>query len=173
MSADNEVVDQELLAKSLHALLAVLRGPQADVLNTVIELTTKIQGRLYRERQDLLRLRRFISPAMDIVSIERHRQINVYGYTPAHDREHEADHLALAAICYLMPEATRERFHFVNDTETRLHTWWPFEPHYFKPSPRNRLRELVKGTALALAEIDRLIAIESTETQPGEIPHAQ
>jgi hypothetical protein len=39
---------------------------------------------------------------------------------------------------------------------------WPFAPERWKPSPSNRIRELVKAGALIAAEIDRLQRTKET-----------
>lgn len=79
-----------------------------------------------------------------LITAERRRQITAEGWMPEHDAEHADDELARAAACYAMPDRYRE---------LRL---WPWRPGWWKPSPDDRVRELVKAGALIAAEIDRL-----------------
>lgn len=85
---------------------------------------------------------------VNLIRAERQRQIDVEGWTPAHDAEHRDDALAHAAACYLL--ATHPR------TNVYTMTLWPWNTTWWKPSPEDRVRELVKAGALIAAEIDRL-----------------
>jgi hypothetical protein len=44
--------------------------------------------------------------------------------------------------------------------------WWPWAERFWKPTPDDRVRELVKAGALIAAEIDRLTAKGSQGTAP-------
>ena len=83
-----------------------------------------------------------------LIAAERVRQVTAEGWTPEHDAAHGADILALAAVCYAMPERVRGR---------DILPAWPWEPRYWKPTPDDRVRELVKAGALIAAEIDRIV----------------
>ncbi|MCY0328226.1 hypothetical protein [Pseudomonas aeruginosa] len=80
------------------------------------------------------------------VQAERRRQVEAEGWTPEHDDEHNGGELADAAACYALSAAgwstyaARER--------------WPWPLEWWKPSTARR--DLVKASALALAEIERL-----------------
>lgn len=86
-----------------------------------------------------------------------------HGYIAKHDDTHVHEELARAGAYYALPPHIR-----VNFPEL-----WPFEPEAFKPSPQDRLRELVKAGAMIAAEIDRQLRLstqlrlspESEETQ--------
>lgn len=91
------------------------------------------------------------------VLFERARQIEDKGYDPDHDRSHPKEALALAGAFYALPAEVREKI----DPEQKI---WPFEKGYFKPSPLDRKRELVKAAALIIAEIERTYP-EETEQQ--------
>ena len=54
--------------------------------------------------------------------------------------------MAVAAACYALPAWCRGR--------TRR---WPWDDEWWKPTPDDRIRELVKAGALIAAEIDRLL----------------
>lgn len=88
--------------------------------------------------------------AIDLIYQERGRQITREGYTPAHDDEHGHDELALAAALYALPAELRP----FNDGEAP--DYWPWDDSSWKPTPHDRIRELVKAGALIVAEIERL-----------------
>lgn len=93
---------------------------------------------------------------IELIAAERQRQIEVEGWTPAHDvAEYEGGELASAAACYAMPPGYKLR-------ECSPPLAWPWEESWWKPG--DRLRELAKAGALIAAEIDRLAAAPS----PGE-----
>jgi hypothetical protein len=85
----------------------------------------------------------------DLIAAERQRQIDAEGWTPEHDMEHHGEDLSKAALCYLQPRA----FRVLNGDVPVL---WPWAARYWKPTPDDRVRELVKAGALIAAEIDRL-----------------
>lgn len=89
----------------------------------------------------------------DLIAAERQRQIDAEGWTPDHDASHEHDDLAQAAVCYALPAVLREF-----EGSQAAPRDWPWGPHYWKPTPDDRVRELVKAGALIAAEIDRLQA---------------
>lgn len=82
------------------------------------------------------------STCIDLIAAERQRQLDAEGWTPEHDDEHQGGELATAAACYLLPDVCDD--------------WWPWAWNYWKPTPNDRMRELVKAGALIAAEIDRL-----------------
>ena len=90
--------------------------------------------------------------AIDLIAAERARQINEEGYTSEHDARHDGD-LARAAACYAMPARGVWLQHAWGAPEA-----WPWERYAWKPTPDDRVRELVKAGALIAAEIDRLLA---------------
>lgn len=77
------------------------------------------------------------------------------GYTVETDRvDNSGEELAFAAISYALPHKTRH-YPFVLG---QLPTFWPWDPRLWKPTPDDRIRELVKAGALIAAEIDRRLA---------------
>jgi hypothetical protein len=88
---------------------------------------------------------------LELIAAERQRQVEQEGWTPEHDDAHETGDLALAAACYATPESRRQY-----EDGAPLDPWWPWDDGWWKPSPENRIRELVKAGALIAAEIDRL-----------------
>lgn len=85
---------------------------------------------------------------------ERARQVQQEGWTPEHDDRHDDDQLARAAACYAMPEDHRD--YGPEGLETMDPYAWPWDGGWWKPTPDDRRRELVKAGALILAEIERL-----------------
>lgn len=99
---------------------------------------------------------------IELIAAERQRQIEQEGWTPEHDAGHGEGELAEAAACYAMPERARQ---IPVEGETDLENGatsgvssvlWPWDESYWKPTPNDRIRELVKAGALIAAEIDRL-----------------
>lgn len=90
--------------------------------------------------------------AIGLIAAERARQIENEGYTYEHDDEHGAGELAMAAMCYCMLPLWRPA--------EMAPLGWPWSNldsmDGFKPSPDDRIRELVKAGALIVAEIERL-----------------
>jgi hypothetical protein len=86
---------------------------------------------------------------IELIEEERARQIAVEGWTPEHDATHTHGELAQAASCYATPGSRRIEGFSIPDE-------WPFQPEWWKPTPNDRIRELVKAGALIAAEIDRL-----------------
>lgn len=86
---------------------------------------------------------------IDLIARERNRQIQHEGWDANHDEGHDAEELAEAAACYIMPARARA----LGCTDDPF--LWPGNWDW-KPTSEDRIRELVKGGALAAAEIDRL-----------------
>lgn len=83
--------------------------------------------------------------AIDDAVAERERQINVEGWAPAHDDKHANGELIDAAVCYIAAARTGA---------VELPETWPWAPEWWKPSTARR--NLIKGIALALAEVERM-----------------
>lgn len=91
--------------------------------------------------------------AIDLAVAELGRIRNVKGFSEEMDDECACADLARAAVIYLTPSVARDL--------NRL--GWPQVRASFKPSPDDRKKELTKGIALALCELDRLIRAERRE----------
>lgn len=88
---------------------------------------------------------------LDILE-ERRRQITQEGWTEAHDDAHGADELSTAALCYLSAVVYPDEDAWTH-AEQKAPGDWPWEAAWWKPTtPR---RDLVKATALLIAEIER------------------
>jgi hypothetical protein len=94
---------------------------------------------------EALHIRRPLSAAMQAVIAERHRQFDGEGYGVAHDDAHGAGELARAGACYLVLAGTPDAAE-----PPRL---WPWSAHYW--NPKDMRRDLVRGLALGLAELER------------------
>jgi hypothetical protein len=92
----------------------------------------------------------------ELIAQERKRQINNEGYNDGHDDEHFTGELALVAAYYAMSEEQRLEELSKSDDPKEPPTGFPWDNEYWKPTPDNRIRELVKAGALIAAEIDRL-----------------
>ncbi|HGM5010198.1 TPA: hypothetical protein ACKPXC_000473 [Pseudomonas aeruginosa] len=114
------------------------------------------------------------------VQSERRRQINVEGWTPEHDDEHDSGELAAAGAAYALHAADHLNPYSQGDGGDEAPSCWPWhdgiagrgegpektEPAWWKPStPR---RDLVKACALALAEIERLDRATATQGGPRD-----
>mgnify|MGYP003501457172 CR=1 FL=1 len=85
------------------------------------------------------------SSAIDLIVAERERQITQEGWSVSHDDQHEDSELAEAASCYALPPTIGVRAEH-----------WPWDWSWWKPTEKDRIRELVKAGALIIAEIERL-----------------
>lgn len=95
---------------------------------------------------------------VELITDERARQVTVEGFTAEHDSAHSSRQLVLAAACYTLPEFYRDYQHCPISTNRPIFCprLWPWDPCWWKPSPENHIRDLVKAGALIAAEIDRL-----------------
>ena len=88
---------------------------------------------------------------IELIAVERERQVSEEGWTSSHDGNHEYGQLAEAAACYATSENRRAKYRGQLSPDL-----WPFDHKWWKPTPDDRVRELVKAGALIAAEIDRL-----------------
>lgn len=94
-----------------------------------------------------------LMPCTNIITeivVERRRQMEVEGWTTAHDDAHGDGSLAQAAACYAHPRPPR------GDPRIGVPEWWPdsWHPSWWKP--KTRRRNLIRAAALIVAEIERL-----------------
>lgn len=99
-----------------------------------------------------------------MIAEERKRQVEVEGWSAAHDDQYICGQLSDFAVCY----ATREywRYAYRNPVHemmlpTEFRGMW-------KPTPDDRIRELVKAGALIAAEIDRQLRFEERKQQKNK-----
>jgi hypothetical protein len=108
----------------------------------------------------------------DLIAAERRRQVEAEGCEPEHDDTHAGEELAYAAVCYATPEEDRRGYRsgrgLAPGTAWQwIPHWWPWEVQSWKPTPNDRVRELVKAGALIAAEIDRLQRIPTPTPEPA------
>ena len=94
---------------------------------------------------------------IELIAEERKRQIEVEGWTTKHDNEHPACNMALAGACYALDVAS---VHGVGGNLRMMcaklsKISWPWDEKWWKPTPEDPVRQLVKACALIAAEIDR------------------
>ena len=97
---------------------------------------------------------------IELIAEERQRQIEVEGWTKEHDAQHKDCELVKAAICYADPNVYYHHENRVLRHRIPNMNFWPmkWDKCWFKPSSKDRIRDLVKAGALIAAEIDRLQA---------------
>lgn len=100
---------------------------------------------------------------IDEIAAERRRQIEVEGWTPEHDDEHDDMSLAQAALAYTAvaladrcERAVMDEFGDFGSIPFKFLDLWPksWAAMWFKP--KSRRRDLIRAGALILAEIERL-----------------
>lgn len=92
-----------------------------------------------------------------LIHAERRRQVEGEGWTLEHDDEHTDGELARAGGCYALAEYCRKTGW--GDSAPPSFPW----PDEYKPTPDDRIRELVEAGALIAAEIDRLLRLEAED----------
>lgn len=99
-----------------------------------------------------------LTDALRDVIAERQRQISVKGWTPEHDDTYIGCELAAAAISYIEP--------------VEAENYWPADWHDDSFRPSDYRRNLVKATALLVAELERLDRISATSAL-SEVPDGE
>lgn len=100
-----------------------------------------------------------MSAGADAIAAERQRQMDVEGWTPEHDAEHDKGELVDGARAYL----AAARYCEAKQLTQPMPAWardqavyWPWDEEFWKPADEP-IRNLVKAGALIAAEIDRLV----------------
>lgn len=96
--------------------------------------------------------------AIQMIALERKRQIEELGFTEAHDDHHSTGQLLRAASCYMREPRDRPSARYKAPVD------WPFRNDEWKPSTDDRERELIKAAALLCSEIDRLHRAKNTKS---------
>ncbi len=93
-----------------------------------------------------------MSKGVELIAIERKRQIEELGYDYDNDSLYGKNQLADAGICYAMQQSDRD---LENEEGVALNVAiWPWDKKYWKPTPEDRVRELTKAGALIASQID-------------------
>jgi hypothetical protein len=106
-----------------------------------------------------------LSKAAADVLAERQRQLDVEGWSIAHDDDHDRGELSRAGAAFAffgsLPEDARKSLRAapLESPEGRvsiLGLLWPKDWLWLHFKPKGRRRDLVRGAALIIAEIERL-----------------
>jgi hypothetical protein len=96
---------------------------------------------------------------MKLIADERKRQVDVEGWTAAHDDEHVTGELLRVAVCYL--NAGRG---FETTMDARgVPVGWPWDPKWWKP--KDARSNLIRAGALCLAESERLQRLDPNRSR--------
>lgn len=93
----------------------------------------------------------------ELIAEERQRQIEVKNWQ--NDDSYVNEELVMAGVSYALAERHRD----FNPRSVIPPVGWPWMNEVWKPTPKNRIKELAKAGALIAAEIDRLQRIEKPE----------
>lgn len=110
----------------------------------------------------------------ELIAAERERQVRAEGWSAAHDDQHDRCELLDAALCYAGVAGSQ-----ILDSDkgkeaaTGLLEGWPWDASWWKPTPNDPVRNLVKAGALIAAEIDRLIRADEANRAEAKDPAAQ
>jgi hypothetical protein len=101
---------------------------------------------------EALHIRRPLSPFMQAVIAERHRQIDAEGWDHDHDDQHAHGELAAAGAAYALTASKHltDGLDVVNDRKMYVPAFWPWDMAWFKPVGFRR--DLVRGVALQIAD---------------------
>ena len=105
--------------------------------------------KIAKEYADKVKLGESDIIGVDVIIRERKRQITVEKYTTEHDDQHSDGSIAQVASIYAMPTDKRDMWNKIPNN-------WPWENEFWKPTPKDRIKELTKAGALIVAEIERL-----------------
>lgn len=94
---------------------------------------------------------------LELIIYERERQITQEGWSKERDAQvHSRGQLALAAACYIYDYMSRPKQRGTAYYHNEAVKFWPWDKGWWKPTPDDDVRQLVKAGALIAAEIDRL-----------------
>jgi hypothetical protein len=105
---------------------------------------------------------------IELINDERKRQIEFEGFTAECDSQYTKGELFYAGCCYHSAARLRE----AGCDQGTPPTDWPFSPEYWKPTPDNRIKEIIKSGALLQAHVDLTgseLAIEMVKVCAREI----
>ena len=154
----NNIFEQDCGTDDMARFISAKLKEFGFLLDPADEKTIKkgktIYGYLYKKSEKEKKEEPVKKSAIELISEERERQITKEGFGPEHDDMWADGELALAAASYAMtPDARKDYSRTLNEGEP---TTWPFDSKWWKPTPKDRIRELTKAGALIVAEIERL-----------------
>ena len=139
----------DLLFHHNHVEIRTLEGVMRGELDDWI--IRGVKGELYPCKPDIFAATYEAAneSGVSLISSERQRQIEQEGWSPEHDAEHTDGSLVEAAVMYARYGAGP-----LHPRESPP-LGCPWSPGWWKPTPGNPVRALVKAGALIAAEIDR------------------
>ncbi len=170
--------------KNKAEFIAFARNALPEALHEIEKLEMQLRIKLDEEYpegsfgyivQQLLEEQRKLTcsgyPAMQVskeILSERLRQIGEEEFSAERDDKYFNEELSMAAACYALTDEARDCIVSVENLCLKQYEKgllkefiWPFKKEWWKPSPDNRRRELIKAAALIIAEIERLDRKES------------
>ena len=102
---------------------------------------------------------------LSLVQQERIRQILEEGHSPDKDKAHVRQEIARAAATYILPETYRGK---CIKGQTDFPLMFPWTRDKWSPTPGDRLRELILGLALGIAEVERLTRLNDYDLGDSE-----
>jgi hypothetical protein len=135
------------MAEELVALVSSLEAEVAEAWATAMEHAQTIE-RLVAQRTEA-RAERRRPTAIDLFAEERRRVIEQEGFVSDHLYEH--GELLAAAACYIQKAI---------DPSSARAGGWPWADRWWKPSPDDPVKMLVKAGQLIAAEVDRVLEDE-------------
>lgn len=121
------------------------------VIMTIISLCRQF---ILRRLFEALHIRTPLSPAMLAVIAERRRQIDTEGWSTEHDDAHVQGELATAGAAYLISAGGDYEF---------AASLWPWQESWWKPDAVRPRRDLVRGIALGIAELEKFDRTKKTK----------
>lgn len=93
---------------------------------------------------------------IELIEVERLRQVTEEGRTPEHDKQHDEGELAMAAAAFLRVVQLRRAGHSASGGRfiALSEGYWPWDTVAFKPA--DDVRDLTRAGALIAAELDRI-----------------
>lgn len=98
-----------------------------------------------------------MSKGVELIAIERKRQIEELEYDYTNDALYQQEQLAKAGAWYALPSFDRIKFESMQLKDSFKNTVvhiWPWDINFWKPTPEDRIKELAKAGALIAAQID-------------------
>lgn len=90
---------------------------------------------------------------VELIAIERKRQVEELKWDYTDKELYDDDQLSTASLVYAMGESDKNWFNETFGIDFPK-LFWPWNDKYYKPTPKDRVRELVKAGALIAAQID-------------------
>lgn len=91
--------------------------------------------------------------ALELIAVERNKQVTEKGFSEEMDKKYTDGQLSKLAVLYATPDSERI---YGDMCDFPVNYPNDFDLRYWKPSPCDRIKELVKAGALIVAEIERL-----------------